>query len=294
MTGGTPTVGRWGDTPPLAETLARLHVLESRVHARLGVPEGDGWLAAEAIVTDGLDRLDPVFAGMRKRYGARADHDDIVVGFFAGHYAWYLASVGVAAFLVDARVPALGRANLRFHLGEHGFTGEVALASSAFAALPDDPARDEARVTMFADRARLRDHLHTELETHLAPVLAALGPRARLGARAAWLAASDMCASVTFGTLGHLARPNEAEAEIAALLLRPTARLAGPPGLGMARHPSGGLRLQRGSCCRNFRLPGQSYCANCPLLPECQWLRRAQPSHPIARTEQTGATPAPS
>lgn len=172
-----------------------------------------------------------------------------------------------ALYRRDRRVPDLAHEHVAFRPYTDDVPTGVALASAAFVALPDDPARGQAGVTIVPGLDELRATLVERLERFIAPAIGPLAERSHLGTRALWgLAGYGALVSVAEGYAAS-GLPATGADELDALYAHATS-------FGVARSTAevvtiddeAHLILCFGACCRIYRWPsGRDKCAACPL-----------------------------
>lgn len=258
--------------PPVADTVERVARLLPGPSVVHGAPTaGTRWLTIDELTGDDGVLLDRLLARPVGPWSSRVD----VAG------SWLLLSATsvvarplVAAFVTEGRVPDLAAANLALHLHEQGWFDELALRSPAMSVLPGDPAVGQPWVTVVGDVELLRQRLAGDLVAHLRPLVEALRPRTRRGARALWGMVADACAYAVINVTQTLHRPAIWPAEAAALLAAAPALRVTPRALAVEHAGAEHLFLRRASCCFAYRAVGYDYCATCPLLSEAEQERR--------------------
>ena len=180
---------------PIAASVSRADLALPHYLARRGLPDSSDrpwWRCSDVLAAPGaLDHWRSALGHwMRDRYGEAPDH--AVAGYLM---CWYLAVPARLAgqiFHMERRLPSLRPADLAFRLAGHRPRPDgIAVLSSAFACLPDDPAAAHPHATVVADEAALATRLRTEFAAHADRFVAVFGPRTRLGARTLWAAATD-------------------------------------------------------------------------------------------------------
>jgi hypothetical protein len=248
---------------PLAETYAR--VRERNPYPRVEIGAHDthhGWLLP-ALFDPAHHMLDEHLAIMAREY--KTSDLDVLVRFYFGGFTYALASAMVGPFVVDQRVPAVSPDALGFASGAWGAPEALILPHSRFDSLPDDPAAGHDDTVPVADRRALRDLLRGGLIAACEPLIAALRQRARIGARALWIAAAETCAGVLVDALPMGTPELAAQEEVRALIGDPGFALRARPEIIMIAGDGGsGLAMLGSDCCCNFKLAGERYCDTCP------------------------------
>ncbi len=221
--------------------------------------------------------LDEQFALMAEHYKTR--DQEILVRFAFSSFVYALATATVGPFIVDRRVPvlALDPADLQVRVGRSGVVDALVLPNARFWRLPDDPDAGHPDAVPVSGEQELCDVLRNGLVQACAPLIAALRPRARIGARALWISAAETCASILLDALPAGTSSNDAETAMRQLIGTADSPLRACP--EVIALTSGSLRhvVMLGSdCCTNFNIPGEAYCATCPHRPRQERLDAMQ------------------
>ena len=200
----------------------------------------------------------------------KTEERDILVRFSFSSFVYALATATVGPFVVDRRVPVLDLdpADLRVRVGRSGVVDALALPDTRFWCLPGDPEATHPDAVPVADERELCDRLRGGLVQACAPLIAALRPRARIGARALWISAAETCASILLDALPPGTPASEAQAATDQLIGSAGSPLRARPEIimltsGATRHVS----MLGNDCCTNFKIPGETYCSTCPHRP---------------------------
>lgn len=270
----------------LAETLARI--------ARLGegyelqtAPADDGWLPADALIGGGplFERvIERLHAGNTDPRAQRAIGSQFVLLYL--RFVWPV----VAAFTLERRVPDVGAANLLVRLDDAGWPAAFALARPSFAVLDDDPAASDASFVV-RDEAELLRWLHAAaVDANAAPLVETTRRRLYTSGTALW---GNVAAAFAHPLLWHV---QHVAPEATAVVRDAEALLAG----GEVPRLNNQVRLlrmvegdeewvvhTRRTCCLRWCLPGESRCADCPLVrePEAGEFLRQHLAEAIARGE---------
>jgi ferric iron reductase protein FhuF len=249
----SPTVLAVGRSEARNEVLDDGAAWGPRFVASVGVPDGPGWVAAEALfgaqLDDALDRVGK----------ARGTQSSAVAGsLLVEAYAQRVVAPVLGAFFVDGRVLDARLPQVWTEPVEGG------VRRIAFAEAPT-PAAPHAR----AETSRMRAGL---IEGNLDHVVRAVHERTRVGRRVLRGAVANAVAN----TFLHLSWP---DADRARHVDTARAFLAEVPGLaelvGIEAVVEGGrpwMYTERHTCCLAFRTDHhraheQPYCATCPVLP---------------------------
>jgi len=126
-----------------AATLERLGALRLEhlaIDARIGAPDGEGWLRrADLLAPGGLDRA---MAGVGRR--AETTLPAVQGTWLLEGYVFALALPALAALLTERRVPDVGADNVALGCGAEGVLGCVTFAAPRFSALAADLEAREA------------------------------------------------------------------------------------------------------------------------------------------------------
>ncbi|MCA9880730.1 MAG: hypothetical protein KC442_23195, partial [Thermomicrobiales bacterium] len=240
-----------GDAP-LAQTFERVRAANPYAQVQIGPPAGQPiWPLADLLEPESPAR-DDHFAIMARQY--KTDDPEVLVRAYFGNLVYAMASVTVGPYVVDRRVPLLDLADLRVMVGEWGTPVALVLPGTRFWCLPDDPAANHADAVPVADASTLRRLLRDHLVQVCAPLIAALRPRARIGARALWIAAAEACAGILIDALPSGTSEAEAQDALQALVGAPDTPLRARPEIIMLTSgTSQQLSLLGNDCCVNFR-----------------------------------------
>jgi hypothetical protein len=250
---------------PLAPSFERMAEMKDDLYlfARLGMPDGDGWLPMSRLMDDGE------FVGRQLRIMKEkwdVNNRNAAIGIVGG-LAWQVGGAALFVYATERRVPDLSPENVRIHLVEGGLA-EVAFVSGSFAALATDSQSGNA-TALFADESGLRGHLREGIEGMLSPAVDNVRAAMRVSKRTMWNRASDLIGQrmLQFGETvvdkswcGH-----EAERLV---------KSSGSPLDGATRFfvvERGGrdeVCLVRGCCCHAYKDPEHGYCGTCPLLSQ--------------------------
>jgi FhuF 2Fe-2S C-terminal domain len=241
-------------------------------------PDGDGWVSAVELAAGG-DALDAFLAWddaqIRRDHG-RPAREDVIASFGLHRYAWPVCLLVTVPWFLARRVPRLPLGNVSLHRTR----GELAVRPAGFACLPGDPAAALPGARVVPGEEALRAEVRGAVADHLAPLLAAFGPRMRRRDRALWGMATD---EITEGLwyAGHLFGDEpRARRELAALLPGTTApyaagaafrELAGPDGRALTTR-------DRASCCLFYTLRPEDTCVTCPRTCDAERVARLAPA----------------
>ncbi|WP_431780212.1 (2Fe-2S)-binding protein [Streptomyces chumphonensis] len=263
---------------PLAAAYARLEeVLPGLVIADTGgapPPTGDGWVTSSELA-DGGGALEAFLAcddeQIRRDYGVTA-RPDVIASFGLHRYAWPATLLITVPWFLLRRVPRFPADAVAFHRTH----GRLALRTTTFACLPDDPAAHHRDARVVPHEEALRAEVRTAVAEHLGPVLEGFRPHMRRGPRALWGAAAD---EITEGLwyVGRLLGQEKRAIEAAEALL-PGATAPFPRGAGFRELTApDGSRLptrDRASCCLFYTLRPEETCVTCPRTKDAERIAR--------------------
>ncbi|RPF38863.1 iron-sulfur protein [Streptomyces sp. TLI_185] len=229
-------------------------------------------LASDGKVLDAF--VDAEAARIHARYAVTARRD--VAASRALHdYAWTLGVLLGGTWYLERRVPRIRPEDLRLDLttGAYEITPGTELAC-----LPGDPLASLPCVLTAPQEEQLRAALRIAVADHMRPLLSAIGPVARRGARSLWgLVADDLVSGIWY--LGRMLGQEGAAVRAATEVLP----IAVPPYPGGAafRYLTGndGRRhttRTRTGCCMFYAIRPAEPCVTCPRTGDAERLRRLQ------------------
>ncbi len=230
-----------------------------------------GWVRCSDLLADPL-RLVDWQVEVADAYGGGDDNGRLTGAGLV--LDWYLGAVTLPAagiFHLDRRVPSLSPDTMLLRLGPGGTVVAVALESSAFRCLVDDPATDEAALVA-ADLGELATGLRTEVVEHAERLLAAYAPTTRIGRHGRWGAVADAL-DVAFLTGGWVSGDRARAAADARLVLGDgVGHLVGGSTLHEIVDDNGNWHWtrRRYSCCFVYRAPVGAVCVTCPRVSDEQ------------------------
>jgi hypothetical protein len=219
----------------------------------LVVTDEDGWTPATELVNGA--QLPTLLDRTRQWLGAAPP---AAAALSWKIYTYWLALPAVHGWASVRRVPLLDPADVlvRFDRDEQLVT--VGLRrSTVVAVLATDPLALTGlpQVRIVADEADLLDTLRTSLlDSHLAPMIAAIRARVRIGQR-------SLLGSVASGVAYILCRrtPQQSAESVNQVL----SALGVDDLVDLVPGPTGELTVQRKTCCLAFTLPSPKICAGC-------------------------------
>ncbi|MFI7404173.1 (2Fe-2S)-binding protein [Streptomyces sp. NPDC049541] len=252
----------------ICETLA-VRVVEPGHESQAAVTAAE--LASDRSVLDAF--VDAEAARIHARYGVAARRDVAASRALHG-YAWTLGVLLGGTWYLERRVPRIRPEDLRLDLttGTYEITPGTELAC-----LPSDPLAALPGTLTTPQEESLRAALRRSTADHMRPLLAAIGPVARRGARSLWgMVADDLVSGIWY--LGRMLG-QEATAVRAATDVLP---IAVPPYPAAAfRHLAGDdgrrhITRTRTGCCMFYAIKPAEACVTCPRTSDAERLRRLQ------------------
>ncbi|MDJ1132127.1 (2Fe-2S)-binding protein [Streptomyces iconiensis] len=239
-------------------------------------PKGT-WPDGENLARDG-EALDAFIGAEAARIRERHGHEprrDVAASRALHDYLWSVSLLISGAWYLERRVPRLAPGEVGLDCAAGVF--EI-LPGTDFACLPDDPAASAPGARVVAHEEALRAELRSAVADHVGPLLTAIGPRVRRGARALWgMVADDLVSGIWY--LGRTLGEEERAVSAAAQLL-PAAAPPFPGGAGFRELAgSGGRRYRtrtRLGCCMYYTLDAAEACLTCPRTCDAERVRRLE------------------
>jgi hypothetical protein len=248
---------------PLARSLELLDRTKDWLVATIGPPP-DGWMRADRVASD-AEALEALRSGAVAITGPA---DPRTVGVMIMWRYADVASLATVLFRNDRRVPELDPAGVWFVPYTTQSPTRVALASTRFLCLPDDPDASHPDASPVPTVDDLRAALSARIEAFIEPVVAPMSAATHLGRKALWgIAASATLAGLAW-SLAEAGDPDSGAAEMAALLAQAGHLASAPPSVEVIeRDGRRCLTLTHGVCCRAYLYPGDGHdkCVTCPL-----------------------------
>ena len=273
----TPPAG--AVTHALGEVYRRLADVCEPLDVRVIEP-GDASQAAVTAAELASDRsaldafVDAEAARIHARYAVAARRD--VAASRALHdYAWTLGVLLGGTWYLERRVPRIRPEDLRLDLA----TGTYEITpGTELACLPGDRLAALPGVMMVSQEEQLRAALRMAVADHMRPLLSAIGPVARRGARSLWgLVADDLVSGIWY--LGRMLG-QEAAAVRAATEVLPIGAPPYPGGADFRYLTSADGRRHatrtRTGCCMFYAIRPAEACVTCPRTTDAERLRRLQ------------------
>ncbi|WP_406497411.1 (2Fe-2S)-binding protein [Streptomyces sp. NBC_01604] len=264
----------------LADAYRRLSDVCEALAVRIGEP-GDGsaqaGVSAAELTSDpgALDAfVDAEAARIEDRYGmvprrhvaaSRALHD----------YAWSVGLLMGGVWYLDRRVPRIRPEDLRLDLASGSF---VITPGSELACLAGDPAAALPGVLTLPQEEQLRAALRMAVADHMRPLLAAIGPTVRRGARTLWgMVSDDLVSGIWY--LGRMLG-QEGDALRAATEVLPAPVPPYPSGADFRQLVGDDGRRHvtrtRAGCCMFYAIRPAEACVTCPRTGDAERLRRLE------------------
>ncbi|MER6425214.1 (2Fe-2S)-binding protein [Streptomyces sp. NPDC001137] len=273
----TPPAG--AVTHALGAAYRRLTDICASLDVRVVAPghEARAAVTAAALASDrsALDAfVDAEAARIHARYGVTARRDVAASRALHG-YAWTLGVLLGGTWYLERRVPRIRPEDLRLDLATD--TYEIT-PGTELACLPGDPLASLPGALTAPQEDSLRAALRMSTADHMRPLLAAVGPVARRGARSLWgLVADDLVSGIWYlgRMLGQEAAAVRAATEVLPIAVPPY------PGGAAFRHLTGddGRRhptRTRTGCCMFYAIRPAEACVTCPRTGDAERLRRLQ------------------
>ena len=266
---------------PLTDAIHLQNTLFAQPTTSVG-PRADGWFLLADVADSGSPLLERMLAYQRS---FTPELDDKACGaYFIGQYSHVLSIALAVPFLRKSILPEFGRDELlgllepyaHTHEGEvvTGLRPHLRFASAIFHTCnPEHTLHPDARIV--ANRALLRTMLRQRLETHYAPLIAAVFAYTRLPRAAQWRLVGDSLSAVFLSCGQKLGCIDLAKEDALATL-----KAKGSPfrnkelhyfdlTVGDPENPQVASMTQtfraRGGCCRYYTVPGGRFCTTCVL-----------------------------
>ncbi|MGW6061640.1 (2Fe-2S)-binding protein [Streptomyces sp. NPDC055189] len=263
----------------LADAYARLaEVFPGLRVSELGddeqAPQGGGWVTASRLAEGGAD-LDAFLAWdeaqVQRDYG-QAGRPDVIASFALHRYAWPATLLITVPWFLLRRVPRFPVQNVSYERT----LGRLAVRSTGFACLPDDPAATLPGAHVVADEEALRAEVRDAVAEHLGPLLDAFGPRMRRRSRALWSLATDEIVEGLWYIAHLLGEEERATADLERLLPGATKPYVGTAGFRELTGPNGESlpTRDRASCCMFYTLRPEDTCVTCPRTCDADRIER--------------------
>ncbi|MFD3617638.1 (2Fe-2S)-binding protein [Streptomyces sp. NPDC058676] len=264
----------------LADVYRRLSGVCEALDVRIAVPGGTAaqeGVTARELTSDQqvLDAfVDAEVARIEERYGttprrhvaaSRALHD----------YAWTVGLLMSGVWYLERRVPRIRPEDLRLDLASATY---VITPGTDLACLPGDPVAALPGVLTLPQEEQLRAALRMAVADHMRPLLAAIGPTARRGARTLWgMVSDDLVSGIWY--LGRMLG-QEGAALRAATEVLPAPVPPYPSGADF-RHLVGDdgrrhVTRTRAGCCMFYAIRPAEACVTCPRTGDAERLRRLE------------------
>ncbi|MEV8321186.1 (2Fe-2S)-binding protein [Streptomyces sp. NPDC059900] len=263
----------------LADAYARLaEVFPGLRVSELGddeqAPQGGGWVTASRLAEGGAG-LDAFLAWdeaqVQKDYG-QAGRPDVIASFALHRYAWPATLLFTVPWFLLRRVPRFPVQNVSYERT----LGRLAVRSTGFACLPDDPAATLPGAHVVPDEEALRAEVRGAVAEHLGPLLDAFGPRMRRRSRALWSLATDEIVEGLWYIAHLLGEEERATADLERLLPGATKPYVGTAGFRELTGPNGESlpTRDRASCCMFYTLRPEDTCVTCPRTCDADRIER--------------------
>ncbi|MFD9910893.1 (2Fe-2S)-binding protein [Streptomyces sp. NPDC059063] len=229
-------------------------------------PQDGGWVSAARLAEAGPDFeafLAWDNAQVLKDYGQQA-RPDVVASFALHRYAWPACLLITVPWFLHRRVPRYPVEHVAFQRA----LGRMAVRTTTFACLPDDPAAALPGARVVPDEEALRAEVRAAVAEHLGPLLDGFGPRMRRRGRALWAIATDEIVEGIWYVAHLLGEEQRATAELERLLPGATKPYVGTAAFRELTGPNGEKlpTRDRASCCMFYTLRPEDTCVTCPRM----------------------------
>lgn len=208
------------------------------------------------------------------------------VSFFLSGYLWYILYPVICVYLKDQRALRLAPEHIYLKAATDNSPYEVGFARPHYVTLaPVSP--DPCCDFTVADAPTLLLVLRDEIVFHVSALLASLKPYSRFSTGALWKLVSDRLA-VVFLYAGRALNCQPQALSDALTLMHQEGSPLFSPRVNFQTVAVAGVQdtfLQRGTCCRNDRVPGGKKCDNCVHYSQDERRKRLAASL-LARKEQ--------
>lgn len=252
----------------LADLCAALGVRVSEASGQVGLTAGE--LASDPTALDAFVGAEA--ARIHARYGV-AVRPHVAASRALHDYAWSVGVLMGGTWYLERRVPRIRPQDLRVDLA----TGAYEITpGTELTCLPGDSVASLPGVLTVPQEGQLRAALRVAMADHMRPLLSAIGPVARRGARALWgLVADDLVSGIWY--LGRMLGEETAAVRAATEVL-PIALPPYPSGAAFRhltaddgrRHPT----RTRTGCCMFYAIRPTEACLTCPRTGDVERLRR--------------------
>jgi ferric iron reductase protein FhuF len=242
---------------PLQGDLDRVAAAVPYLRAECGSRRGGAWLSCTELNTDRTFLRDTILSTAQ----GRGTTDPVVAAsLFAQAYAFRVAGVALASYVLTRRVPDVGADQLAVGIARSR-PSTVAFLRPCRAGVTDDPARCDVRV--YGERALLTWFVHRLVAGHLRPFVDAVRDVVDVGERLLWGNAAASCAVALRAVEGAFSDPvrvrTDAEAFFAAV-----PEFAGLGGFVMLEAGDRqGWFYERTNCCLYYQTRAAVTCDDC-------------------------------
>jgi hypothetical protein len=265
---------------PLRATAARADGVRDWLTVACGGLVPEGWLLCCDVDGNVVTEWERRAAESQIRYDGRT-HPVTAASYVLGWYADIVTGLGATCFLLDRRVPRLGRDVVAFrrHAEDH-YPDAVMLLDPRFWCLPGDPDAAHPDASVVPDENALAARLRAEVRAHADDFLASYRPGARLPRRDLLGAFFDGV-DVGFWRDDSSTGPTIEDSIAAARAVLPgaTPEFADRSSLYVIEDADGVEQLTRSrvSCCSYYRVSaiGEA-CTTCPRTSAEERLRRVR------------------
>jgi hypothetical protein len=266
---------------PLTTSATRANIVHEWMTVTHGAVTGPEWLLCGDVDARALGEWEALMTAQHLEHYGRS-HPSASAGYVLGWYAGVASHLGALFFLLDGRVPRLGRQALAFrrHPQLH-HPDAIALLEGQFWCLPTDPAADHPDATVLADQQALANQLRIEVRSHADEFLATYRSGSRLPRRSLlgaffdgldggfWIEDEALASRRDILAAAKLVLPGRSDQFEDATTSRTVLDASG------REH----LTRSRVSCCYYYKLnEGGEACLTCPRTSDAERIRRLSES----------------
>lgn len=250
---------------PLADSFDRMAQMKDDLYlfARLGKPDGDGWIPMSRLAEDGKLVREQLRL-VKEKWNLK--NRDAAIGVVGG-LAWQAVGATLFVYATERRVPDLSPDNVMLRFVDGGLA-EVAFVESRFAAIVGD-LEVRSATAIFEDEDGLRSHFREGIEAMIEPVVNEVRAATRVGKRTMWNRTSDLIGQrlLQFGEV--VGDKSWCGREAEKLVKSPGSPLDGATRFFVVEHEGREeVCIVRGCCCHGYKDPEHGYCGTCPLLSQ--------------------------